>query len=93
MDTGQVPCLTYFCKQVRCGTCLMLMILAVVMIMINLVVMLMMALTGTNQEGRVLIAGGSDGFHIRRETYIFQLAAIGSWQRGPDLRQPRFLAC
>ena len=65
--------------------------LAVVMIMIDLVVMLMMALTGTNQEGRVLIAGGSDGFHIRRETYIFQLAAIGSWQRGPDLRQPRFL--
>ena len=61
------------------------------MIMIDLVVMLMMALTVTTQEGRVLIAGGSDGFQIRRETYFFQLAAIGSWQRGPDLRHPRFL--
>ena len=65
--------------------------LAVVMIMIDLVLMLMMALTGTIQEGRVLIAGGSDGFQIRRETYFFQLAAISNWQRGPDLRQPRFL--
>jgi len=44
------------------------------------------------QEGRVLIAGGSDGFHIRRETYLFQLAATGNWQRGPDLRHPRWWA-
>ena len=51
VDTGQVLYLTYFCKQVRCGICLMLMIplysLSAVMIMIDLVVMLMMAITGT----------------------------------------------
>ena len=64
--------------------------LAFGIIMFDLVVMLMMALTGTIQKGRVLIAGGSDGFQIRRETYFFQLAAISNWQRGPDLRQPRF---
>ena len=41
-----------------------------------------------HQEGRVVIAGGSDGFHLRRETFSFQLAS-GSWMRGPDLHQPR----
>ena len=72
----------------------MMLPLVVVMIMmgyVDLVLMLMFVLTVTIQEGRVLIAGGSDGFHIRRETYVFQLAAIDNWQRGPDLRQPRFL--
>ena len=73
----------------------MMLPLVVVMIMmgyVDLVLMLMIVLTVTIQEGRVLIAGGSDGFHIRRETYFFQLAATGNWQRGPDLRQPRSLA-
>ena len=35
-----------------------------------------------------MIAGGSDGIQLRRESYSFQLAS-GRWQRGPDLLQPR----
>ena len=36
-----------------------------------------------------MIAGGSDGIQLRRESYSFQLAS-GRWQRGPDLLQPRY---
>jgi len=49
------------------------------------------ACTYLPQEGRVLIAGGSDGFELRRETYSYQLAS-GHWKRGPDLHQPRWWA-
>jgi len=42
------------------------------------------ACTYQPEEGRVVIAGGSDGFEVRRETYSYQLAS-GHWQRGPDL--------
>jgi len=49
------------------------------------------ACTYQPEEGRVVIAGGSDGIQLRRESYSFQLAS-GRWQRGPDLLQPRWWA-
>ena len=36
----------------------------------------------------MVIAGGSDDFQLRRESYSFQLAS-SRWERGPDLLQPR----